>query len=76
MIDSKQMSGGNISLSATTSNKVIQLSDSWVSTVLSRLDDSSEAYKMVSSALRDGTLVKGVAAVDRATGKLIIARVK
>lgn len=52
------------------------MSDSWVEKVLGRLDKSSEAYKAVDKVRENGSLVKGVAGVDRSSGQLIIAKLK
>lgn len=43
--------------------------------VMDRLPDNSEAKAAISAALKEGTLVKGVAYVDKATGKLNMVRI-
>lgn len=75
LMDSKQMNDGVIKLSAGAGG-AIQMSDAWVANVLRNLDQNSAAYKAVKTALDDGTLVKGVAAVDKATGAVTIVRVQ
>jgi filamentous hemagglutinin len=52
------------------------LTEAWIDSVLAKLDVNSEVYKKVSDAVLNGTLVKGVVGVDRATGKVTVIRVK
>jgi filamentous hemagglutinin len=54
----------------------MQLTDAWVQNVLLRINKTSPAYGAVNSALKNGTLVKGIAGVDRTTGALTIIRIK
>ncbi|QPO19944.1 hypothetical protein HXW90_10480 [Pseudomonas sp. Y39-6] len=74
VLDSKQITGGGSF--SRDANEVVQMSDSWVEKVLGRLDKSSEAYKAVDKARENGSLIKGVAGVDRSSGQLIIAKLK
>jgi len=74
VLDSKQINGG-VSLSKRA-DEIVQMSDAWIRKVLFKLDDSSGAYKAVYNALLEGSLVKGIAGVDRSTGQLIIAKIK
>ncbi len=74
LLDSKQINGG-ISLSRDA-NDIVQMSDKWVEKVLGSLDKESAAFKAVDKALKNGTLTKGVAGVDRESGQLIIAKLK
>jgi hypothetical protein len=76
LIDSKQISSGTLKLASNGSGGAVQMSDTWVTNVLSKLDSSSPAYLAVSNAVKNGTLVKGVAGVDRSTGNLVVLRVK
>ena len=51
------------------------MSDTWVDTVLDKLDKASPAYQAVENAQQNGTLIKGVIGVDRASGNLTMVRV-
>ncbi|NRF69417.1 hypothetical protein HLB44_20665 [Aquincola sp. S2] len=75
LIDSKQMSNGAVSLDPMAAGRNMQLSDDWVRAVLGELDQSSEAYIAVSKAMKNGTLIKGIAAVDKTSGNVLIIRV-
>jgi len=74
ILDSKQINNGAAKLSEGAGGQ-LQLTDAWVQAVLDRLDANSPAHIAVSRALQDGTLVKGVAGVDKTTGKLVVVRV-
>ncbi|MCQ3030383.1 hemagglutinin repeat-containing protein [Pseudomonas syringae] len=74
ILDSKQINGG-VSFSQDA-EEIVQMSDQWVDKVLERLDKKSAAYKSVAEARENGSLVKGVAGVDRKSGQLIIAKLK
>ena len=74
VLDSKQINGG-ISLSRATDG-TLQMSIEWVDKVLEKLDKKSAAYIAVDQARKDGSLVKGLAGVDRNSGQLIIAKLK
>ena len=52
------------------------MSSEWDDVVLGRLDKKSEAYKAIDAARDNGKLVKGVAYVDKNTGKLMLVRVE
>ncbi|UPG87711.1 hemagglutinin repeat-containing protein [Luteibacter aegosomatis] len=73
ILDSKQIRGGSASLS--TDAGVQQLSDRWIDNVMANLDPSSDAYKAISKAQKTGTLVKGVAGVDRNTGRPVLLKI-
>lgn len=74
ILDSKQLNGG-VALSQGRDG-VVQMSEAWVTKVMGSLDQSSEAYAAVLESLDKGTLIRGVAGVDRKIGQLIIARLK
>ena len=74
ILDSKQMNNGAFKLGTAYDGKV-QLSDSWVQSVLGKLDPASEAYQVVSNALRNEILITGVAGVNKTTGELILLKV-
>jgi filamentous hemagglutinin len=74
VLDSKQVNNGAAKLSEGAGGQ-LQLTDAWVQAVLDRLDANSPAHIAVSRALQDGTLTKGVAGVDKSTGKLVIVRI-
>jgi filamentous hemagglutinin len=74
ILDSKQINGG-VSFSSDA-NEVVQMSDAWIDKVLGKLDKTSSAFEAVFQARKNGTLVKGVAGVDRSSGELIIAKLK
>jgi hypothetical protein len=76
LVDSKQIVNGAASVSTQGAGGTTQLSDAWVRNVLDSLDRSSPAYKAVSTALINGSLIKGIAGVDRATSSVMIIRVK
>jgi hypothetical protein len=76
ILDSKQITRGSLSLSTNGAGGQTQLSDAWVNEVLLRLDAKSPAAIAINDAIINGTLVKGVAGVDRATGKVMVVRVK
>jgi filamentous hemagglutinin len=75
LMDSKQISNGTISLS-NGAGGAQQLSDVWIDNVLGNLDPSSPAAKAIKLAQDNGTLIKGVAGIDRNTGALTLVRVK
>jgi filamentous hemagglutinin len=74
LLDSKQFTNGATKLSESNAGQ--QLSDAWVRSVLGNLDKTSDAYQAVLAALNSGTLVKGVAGVDKATGTLKVIRMQ
>lgn len=75
VLDSKQITNGSTSLSPDGAGGTMQMSDAWVRQVLNNLDPTSSAYRAVNNALNNGTLVKGVIGVDRATGQVVMIRV-
>jgi hypothetical protein len=76
LMDSKQIVNGSTSLSEGAGGEM-QLTRPWIDNVLLNIPDkTSPAYQAVKSALDNGTLVKGVAGVDRTTGQLTIVRIK
>jgi filamentous hemagglutinin len=75
LLDSKQITNGSTSVSIGAGGEM-QLTDAWVQNVLLSIDKTSPAYVAVNTALKNGTLVKGVAGVDRTTGALTIVRIK
>jgi hypothetical protein len=76
IIDSKQLAkNGTTSLDPKAAGGVMQLSDRSISVVLDRLDDLSPAKLAIDAAKDNGTLLKAVAFVDKATGKLKVVPV-
>jgi filamentous hemagglutinin len=75
LMDSKQITNGSTTLSQGAGG-AMQLTDSWVKNVLGNIDQTSAAYNAIENAMANGTLVKGVAGVDRTTGQVTIVRVK
>jgi filamentous hemagglutinin len=75
LIDSKQLTNGSATL-GVGAGKFVQLTDEWIDAVLGNLPDGSAAKAQVQAAHLQGKLVKGVAGVDRVTGKLSIIRVE
>jgi filamentous hemagglutinin len=75
LLDSKQIVRGSTSLAEGAGGKM-QLSSDWIRNVLLKVDQTSPAYQAVNAALNNGTLVKGVAGIDRMTGALTVVRVK
>ncbi|MGG5224168.1 hypothetical protein, partial [Pseudomonas syringae pv. coryli] len=76
LVESKQVKNGAIQLTGSAAGGYVQMSDDWVDTVLTRLDPASPVYKAVFTAKNNGTLVKGVAGVDRKNGNVLIARLE
>jgi len=74
LLDSKQMAKGAAKVS-TGAGKEMQLTDAWVKNVMTKLDQTSPAYLAIEAARNNGTLVKGVAGVDRTTGALTVLKV-
>ena len=70
------MTEAGAKLSPAAAGKTVQMSDEWVEKVLDNLVPTSPAAIAIEKALRNGTLVKGVAAIDKSSGKLIILRVQ
>jgi filamentous hemagglutinin len=76
VIDSKQLArSGSTNLDPEAAGGTMQLSDSSIRTVLSRLADDSPAKDAIEKALKSGTLVKAVAYLDKVSGELRIVRV-
>ncbi|WP_163014732.1 DUF637 domain-containing protein [Pseudomonas viridiflava] len=76
LLESKQVKNGTIQLTGNAAGGYVQMSDDWVDSVLNRLDPNSAAYRAVFTAKSNGTLVKGVAGVDRETGNVLMARLE
>lgn len=70
------MTEAGAKLSPAAAGKTVQMSDEWVEKVLDNLVPTSPAAIAIEKSLRNGTLVKGVAAIDKNSGKLIILRVQ
>lgn len=74
VLESKQVgSSGGLRLSQTVDGSV-QMSNDWIGNVLGELEANSAAYKAVVTAKANNTLVRGVLAVDKATGKLTMVK--
>lgn len=76
IIESKQMNNGAIQLSSKGAGGTLQMSESWVQVVLERIDKKSPAWAAVDKALKNNTLIRGVAAVDKNSQQLFIAKLK
>jgi filamentous hemagglutinin len=75
VVDSKQLGQKGVKLDPNAAGGKMQMSSEWDDVVLNRLDKKSEAYKAIDSARSSGTLVKGVAYVDKSTEKLMLVRI-
>lgn len=76
LIDSKQITNGSFSLSASGAGGNMQLSNGWIDSVLSRLDSTSPAYQAIEQARATGKLITAVAGVDKSTGQVVAVPVK
>ena len=77
VMDGKQFTkSGAVALSPNGAGDFTQLSDDWVLRVLGRLDQNSPAYKAVSDARKNNTLVTAVGGVNRSTGQLTVVPVE
>ncbi len=74
-VDSKQLNSKGIKLDPKAASGTMQMSDEWDDVVLEKLDENSEARKAIEAAKESGTLIKGVAYVDKTTGKLKLVRI-
>ena len=72
----KQLPNGAARLSTDAAGGTTQMSDAWVTAVLQNLDPESEAFKAVTAARDEGTLVKIVVGVNRLTGNLTAVRIQ
>lgn len=75
VVDSKQLGQKGVRLDPKAAAGNMQMSGEWDDAVLNRLDKNSEAYKGITAAQNNGTLVKGVAYVDKSTEKLLLIRI-
>lgn len=75
VVDSKQLNSKGIVLNHNAAGGTMQMSDDWDEVVLNKLDENSEAYKVIRVAQKNGNLVKGAAYVDKTTGKLNLVRI-
>lgn len=75
VVDSKQLAKrGTVTLNTTAAGGFMQLSEDSLRNIVPKLN-GSPAGNALSNAMLDGTLVKGVAYVDKSTGELKIIRV-
>ena len=74
-VDSKQLNSKGIKLDPKAANGTMQMSDEWDDVVLAKLDKNSEARKAIEAAKANGSLVKGVAYVDKNSKKLKLVRI-
>lgn len=75
IVDSKQLGRKGIKLDPKAAGGNMQMSGEWDAAVLAKLDRNSEAYKAITAAQKNGTLVKGAAYVDKSTEKLMLVRI-
>ncbi|WP_241498666.1 polymorphic toxin-type HINT domain-containing protein [Moraxella catarrhalis] len=74
-VDSKQLGKKGVTLDPKAAGGAMQMSKEWDDAVLNKLDRNSDAYKAVETARKNGSLVKGVAYVDKSTGELKLVRI-
>lgn len=74
-LDSKQLNSKGVTLDPKAAGGNMQLSTKWDEIVLKNLPDNSVAKRAILSAQENGTLVKGVAYVDKDAGTLNITRI-
>lgn len=74
-LDSKQLNSKGVTLDPKAAQGTMQLSPDWDQVVISKLPDNSPAKTAIISAQENGTLVKGVAYVDKEAGTLNITRI-
>jgi filamentous hemagglutinin len=76
IVDTKQLKNGSAALNNT--NNGVQLSEPWVDNVLANLDYSDAANTLIldkiQSARTSGTLMKGVAGLDKQTGEFSVVK--
>ena len=76
IVDTKQLKNGSAALANT--NNGVQLSEQWVDNVLANLDYSDAANTVIldkiESARTSGTLMKGVAGLDKKTGEFSVVK--
>ncbi len=75
IVDSKQLGQKGVKLDPNAAGGKMQMSGQWDQVVLNKLNPNSEAYKAIDSAKANGTLVKGIAYVDKSTEKLMLVRI-
>ena len=74
-VDSKQLNSKGVKLDPKAAGGNMQMSDVWDQAVLAKLDKNSEARKAIEAAKANGSLVKGVAYVDKNSKKLKLVRI-
>lgn len=74
-VDSKQLNSKGIKLDPKAAGGTMQMSDDWDRAVLAKLNPNSEARQAIETTKENGTLVKGVAYVDKTTGQLKLVRI-
>ena len=76
IVDTKQLKNGSAALANT--NNGVQMSEQWVDNVLANLDYSDAANTVIldkiESARTSGTLMKGVAGLDKKTGEFSVVK--
>jgi len=70
VVDAKQMTNGTFKLGQTADGS-LQLSSTWIDSVMGKMDPLSPAYQAVKQASFDGKLSTAVIGVDKRTGQLI-----
>ncbi|WP_084349738.1 hypothetical protein [Moraxella oblonga] len=74
-VDSKQLTKKGVKLDHNAAGGKMQMSDEWDDVVLDKLDKNSDARQAIEIAKDNGSLVKGVAYVDKQTGQLKLVRI-
>lgn len=74
-VDSKQLNSKGVKLDPKAAGGNMQMSDDWDDEVLGRLGKNSEASQAIRAAKENGTLVKGVAYVDKNSKTLKLVRI-
>jgi len=74
LLESKQVSASGTIKLGQMADDTVQMPPEWVDKVPDAIDKSSAAYKAVKAASDNNTLVRGVLAVDKKTGKLMVLK--
>lgn len=73
-LDSKQLNSKGVTLDPKAAGGNMQLSPDWDQVVISKLPDNSPARLAIEAAEKNGTLIKGVAYIEKETGTLNLTR--
>jgi len=73
-LDSKQLNSKGVTLAPNAAQGTMQMSPKWDEVVIEKLPIDSPARIAIDTARNNGTLIKGVAYVDKETGALNLTR--